>query len=215
MTITATRPASQKQLDFITTLLNERDTCGTPYAMHSVAPAHLTSRQASDAITVLMTLPRAFKSTTPAQELQAGVYEADGHLYRVYLGQQSGAMLVKSVELDEGVEYRYLGKADRCLPKDARRLSLEEVGDLGKAWDHCLICGRRLDDPESVDRGIGPVCAKRYDAVAVVEVPEPVRCGGGGECGTYDKCNNHRAEDARNAGTHNASIRARFRAYND
>jgi hypothetical protein len=62
------------------------------------------------------------------------------------------------------VGYHYLGAAARHLPTTARRLSLAEVGAMGKTFDHCLTCGRRLDDPESVDRGIGPVCAKKYDA---------------------------------------------------
>lgn len=96
-------------------------------------------------------------------DLTAGIYEADGHLYRVYLGQSSGQMLLKAVEVDEGVTYTYLGAASRNLPADARRLTLDEVGDLGKTFDHCLCCGRRLDDPESVDRGIGPVCAQKYE----------------------------------------------------
>ena len=73
-------------------------------------------------------------------------------------------MLVKAVEVDEGVQYTYLGAASRKLPADAPRLTLDEVGDLGKTFDHCLCCGRRLDDPESVDRGVGPVCARKYEA---------------------------------------------------
>lgn len=103
------------------------------------------------------------KKAERAEGIAPGIYEADGHLYRVYLGQQSGKMLVKSVEADEGVVYIYLGAASAKLPADARRLSLDEVGELGKTFDHCLCCGRRLDDPESVDRGVGPVCAQKYE----------------------------------------------------
>lgn len=36
-----------------------------------------------------------------------------------------------------------------------------------------------------------------------------------GKCSWYDKCGKHRVQDARNAPTHNAAIRAMFRAYND
>lgn len=32
----------------------------------------------------------------------------------------------------------------------------------GHATGHCAICSRKLSDPESVTRGIGPVCAKRF-----------------------------------------------------
>lgn len=37
----------------------------------------------------------------------------------------------------------------------------------------------------------------------------------GGKCSWHDKCNKHRRQDAQNAPTHNAAIRAMFRAYND
>jgi hypothetical protein len=97
-----------------------------------------------------------------------GVYQ-DEHLnlFRVYFGQQSKMLLVKEIQLDAFGElvYKYRGSAARIVQPHWHRLSLEEVGKLGQAWDHCLNCGRRLDDPESVDRGIGPVCAKNYDIV--------------------------------------------------
>ena len=32
----------------------------------------------------------------------------------------------------------------------------------GKETGHCAICSRKLTDPESVTRGIGPTCAKKY-----------------------------------------------------
>jgi hypothetical protein len=176
MTTTITRLASEKQLEFITRLLGERDTCGTPYAMHATAPAHLTSRQASDAITVLLTLPKAGNGT-PADEIAAGVYSnadsvgaADATFFRVYLGQNSGTMLAKEImhhsdgplAEDQYLVMEYRGAATRFVTEGFRRLSLEEVGRWGVTTNHCLCCGRRLDDPESVDRGIGPVCAKNY-----------------------------------------------------
>lgn len=154
------KPATEKQRAFIERLLTEKDATGTAYEGWTPDWNRATSKAASAVIDYLMTLPR--KSATDKPVIDAGIYESDGHLFRVYLGQKTGNMLVKAVEMDEGVEYRYLGAASRFLPAGARRLSLEEVGHLGKAWDHCLICGRRLDDPESVDRGIGPVCANRY-----------------------------------------------------
>ena len=32
----------------------------------------------------------------------------------------------------------------------------------GKASGNCSICGRDLTDPESIERGIGPICAAKY-----------------------------------------------------
>jgi hypothetical protein len=166
---TTSTPATEKQVAFVTRLLGERNTTGTKYEGHHTAPA-LTKQQASEAITALLGLPMAEQATERAneegQQYSAGVYEqpVSGRLFRVYLGQRTGTLLVKEIIVDEdGVGYHYLGAAARHLPTTARRLSLAEVGALGKTFDHCLMCGRRLDDPESVDAGIGPVCSKKYD----------------------------------------------------
>jgi hypothetical protein len=172
--MTTTYPASQKQFDFIKRLVGEKalDAITEAVVVRYRAKAvegTLTSREASSLIDALLTLPRKATEEASTTEREAGVYEdTDGRLFRVYLGQQSGKMLVKEIIVDEdGVGYHYLGAAARHLPSTARRLSLAEVGAMGKTFDHCLTCGRRLDDPESVDRGIGPVCAKKYDAPVV------------------------------------------------
>jgi hypothetical protein len=105
-------------------------------------------------------------------EPDAGMYKVGDRILRVYLGQQSGRMLVKELIRDDvdllvGGEstysYEYLGAAAYKLPADAERLSLEEAKRFGKMSGHCCVCGRRLDDPESVDAGIGPVCSGRIE----------------------------------------------------
>lgn len=194
---TTTRPASQKQFDFLKRLVAERQM--DAYTEMAVANGRevamrgeMTSTGASALIDRLLSMPKKEQDETPASrpEPEAGIYLYGGRMYRVYLGQQSGKMLVKQVDAQfsgtacycsdlQGVNcgvcrgdverrkvtdvtYTYLGSATGNLPPAARRLSLEEVGSIGIAWNHCVICGRRLDDPESVDRGIGPVCAKKY-----------------------------------------------------
>jgi hypothetical protein len=124
----------------------------------------LDSLTASKTIEWLLAQPKVEVAKASSEEPEAGVWMAlDGTLIRVYLGQQSKRMLAKRINLDpEGVSYEYVGAAARVITSTDRRLSLSEVGSLGRTFDHCLCCGARLDDPESVDRGIGPVCAKRY-----------------------------------------------------
>jgi hypothetical protein len=85
-------------------------------------------------------------------------------------GQNAGAIYVKS---DDGV---YLGK----IMAGAFRRSRDCSGELeakvleiakdpkaaaiayGKQYGVCSVCGRELSDPESVERGIGPICAERF-----------------------------------------------------
>jgi hypothetical protein len=40
-------------------------------------------------------------------------------------------------------------------------LSVEVAGSLGRKFGFCVICGRVLSNPESVARGIGPICGGR------------------------------------------------------
>ena len=44
---------------------------------------------------------------------------------------------------------------------ESMRLTLAECQEIGRAIGRCIVCGAKLTDPESVERGIGPICAKR------------------------------------------------------
>jgi hypothetical protein len=87
----------------------------------------------------------------------------DGTIVRVYLGQRSGKMLAKKLVTDgDHHEYEYMGKATRFVKADTAKLSLEEAKEFGRMTGTCCVCARRLDNPESVEAGIGPVCAKGF-----------------------------------------------------
>lgn len=93
----------------------------------------------------------------------AGVYvNADGSIYRVYFGQQSGQMLCKEVvgKTKDDFAFVYKGLAERYVT--GTKLPLDEAKAWGKATETCIACGRKLDVPESVDAGIGPVCAGKF-----------------------------------------------------
>lgn len=167
---TMSRRASQPQFDLIKRLLAERTLDAelqnrVDVAREAATKGHLSMTRCSMLIDALMAAPK----TVVTHGWAAGVYEdTGGNLFRVYFGQQSSRMLVQQIIAehdtmgDMDVSYVYLGTATSKLPRDAVRLPLERVGRLGIASGQCLICGRRLDVPESVDRGIGPVCAERY-----------------------------------------------------
>jgi hypothetical protein len=166
--MTTTYPASQKQFDFIKKLLSEKQVDAQTQELVDMCREHavagtLRSKTASNLIDVLLALPR---KKDASDDIQAGVYAVNGDMIvRVYLGQQSGQMLAKQVHLTVGdATYDYIGMARKVFADATTwtRLSIEEVGALGISSGQCIICGRRLDDPESVDRGIGPVCASRY-----------------------------------------------------
>jgi hypothetical protein len=199
MTTMTGYPATPKQVDFVEKLIREKDLTGTMYEGWTPdwSSPKATSKTTSAVIDFLLTLPTKAQEYSPSfgGVVEAGVYEHEGELFRVYLGQNAGRMLVKKIvfssydphpldsdemfenwndfggeiaaaqmdaRLKTDVEYEYVGAASRVMNEDWKRLSLDQVGKLGISSGHCLICGRRLDDPESVDRGIGPVCASNY-----------------------------------------------------
>lgn len=161
------RPASDKQRSFVESLLAQRDLTGTKYEGWTPDWSRATSKSASAVIEYLLTLPRktAQSASSATEEPEAGVYTDGDQMIRVYLGQNSGKMLAKRVQVESGeYVYEYLGQAVRFITAQFRRMTLAEIGALGHKTGNCAHCGRRLDDPESVDLGIGPVCAKRYSA---------------------------------------------------
>lgn len=83
----------------------------------------------------------------------------------------AGAVYVKSKESDQ-----YLGKIkegrflrSRECSETQERTVIEVASDpeaaavaYGRRSGQCSVCGRELSNKESVDRGIGPICAEKY-----------------------------------------------------
>lgn len=164
----ASNPATERQVAFIKRLENERDWAAvddhgginTDTIMNVLDGKSISKTEASSAITYLL----ACNKTKEAGVLAAGMYKVGDDIFRVYLGQQSGQMLAKRIvgSKEEGYGFTYAGRADRFVTA-ANRMSLEEAKGWGKATESCCVCARRLDVPESVDAGIGPVCAGRME----------------------------------------------------
>lgn len=163
---------SQPQIDLVNKLKVERDMSDptAARALHLLQEAWREDRAtkivASGIIGDLLKAPVNGAGRKHLKELDPGIYKTpDDHLIRVYLGQNSGRMLAKMVVVGgDSFWFQYMGVAKKCVPEGSRRLTVEEVGSATLALDStiCLVCGRRLDDPESVQRGIGPICRQNY-----------------------------------------------------
>lgn len=156
MTITTTtRPASEKQVAFITRLLSEKDTTGTHFEGHTTAPA-LTSKQASDAITALLALP----SAAVAAEAEAGFYTRDGQAFKV---QTNKAGTHTYALVWSGSSWDYQPGAGRSLA-GLVPMTGEEAAALGLASGRCINCcrvlgGESLSAKVSALIGYGETCA--------------------------------------------------------
>jgi len=170
--------ATDSQLGFIRRLLKERDflSLGMPersLAKHVEAGRTISRRDASHLIDALkgtalsneVSDDGAHYRRSPQDDFardDAGIYMVDGTVVRVYYGQNSGRMLAKKMVGERGNHsWEYLGLASRFVRRE-QKVSLEEAKAWGRLTETCIRCGADLDVPESVERGIGPKCARAF-----------------------------------------------------
>lgn len=148
------KPASDKQVAFITTLVSERVFEG------AVEFSALTSAEASSLITLLMASPRKSGAVAVERVSEVGMYRnAEGDIYRVQRSRESGNLYAKRLNIIEG-GFDYVQGAMRLIaPSD--KMTLAEAKAFGVEFGICCVCGAFLTDPKSVSAGIGPVCAGR------------------------------------------------------
>ncbi len=153
-TRTPARPATEKQLSFISKLSRERG--------RELPTGELSTRDASRLIDELMAAPRvsapAAPGAAPVGILEPGMYRAGADLFRVYPARNGGHLLAKRVLTGGGFEYA--GAATRFVAA-AGRLTREEAAAWGQQYGVCCVCAAHLTDPESVAAGIGPICGNR------------------------------------------------------
>lgn len=183
-----TRPASDKQISFISRLLDERQHADADrFRKLTGDGARISSRHASEIIDILMAAPHA--DPTPAaadtprrsQPAEVGVYRHDDTLYvvREFTPQGESRKVRyarKLVQLGDGQADRLNGAGARVRYDEQRApgmqfelqpaelLSVSQVEALSVEWGQCLLCSRALKVAESVQRGVGPVCAGRQSA---------------------------------------------------
>lgn len=98
------------------------------------------------------------EAVAAATSLDVGMYSRNGTPFRVYPARNGGHLLTKA--LIDG-QWVYQGAASRFVTVDMK-MTLEEAKEYGLQTGVCVCCGRTLTDPESVERGIGPICLTKY-----------------------------------------------------
>ncbi|MGE2692218.1 DUF6011 domain-containing protein [Mycolicibacterium pulveris] len=87
-----------------------------------------------------------------------GFYWGDDGIYKVRISKAGHWYAMRAVPNPNGhrVGWHYVGQ----------RVHLNEpmtAAEAGRFTCHCMVCGSRLDTPESRERGMGPICAKRVN----------------------------------------------------
>lgn len=141
--------ASQKWSDFALSLADY-------YMRHGA----LTERQEASARSMHAKVT-ARKQNAPAKSAnpEPGYYIDDKNDYYVVVeGKRSGNLYAK---MWNGRSWDYVGRSPFATLVDTPKLSKEQAAEFGHMFGRCIVCGRTLTDPASVEAGIGPICAKR------------------------------------------------------
>lgn len=158
-TETQTKPASEKQISLIDKLAGERAFDLTGIDLESLTGGRNGS--ASALISTLFGMPRADGQGTTKVDPEAGFYRVDTDIVQVRISKSGNwyAQLAVKVPGRKSLKWDYIGK--RIDMRTAERMTEVEAG---RFYGFCMMCGALLEDPDSIERGIGPVCAKRVGA---------------------------------------------------
>lgn len=157
-------PASEKQVDYLRSLMGKREWPSSLSLTRGdveerLSDGTLDGRTAYTLIDALKGAP--LLATKKVGALSVGMYRtSDGTMYRVHESRETGNLYAKRMvwdltdakphfEYDRGAIYR-LTAEDRLSVEDARAWGVET--------GVCCVCGAFLTDAKSVARGIGPVC---------------------------------------------------------
>ena len=144
--------ATPKQVAFIKSLMEQKSV-----PADSVDFDSLTKSGAS--ITIESLLAMATPKAATVEALEVGMYVRDGEIYRVQKSRETGNLYAKHLD-SETLKFAYApGIVKTLTPAD--KMSLEVAKAWGLQTGTCCVCARTLTDPESVEQGIGPVCAGR------------------------------------------------------
>jgi Family of unknown function (DUF6011) len=165
-----TQPATEAQIDFLKKLGQSHDV-GMDAEQWAgavdiwVKAGVMTKGFASEQIEEAKARPKRFKPLTTAVE--PGYYSTTGSdggkQYFVVVKTKDGERtyakrLVKSGANHWSWEYE---RGAVAALQGLTPLTIDQASEWGALHGHCIICCKPLTDPESVKRGVGPVCAKR------------------------------------------------------
>lgn len=164
-TATAIKPASDKQISLIRKLCDERGLDLFAFANgvleeNDFDTSHLTGGRdgtASQLITALFASKPAREGTTKVDP-DEGLYRVEDEIVRIKLSKSGNWYATMAMKRPgrTTITWEYLGK--RINMDEALALTDAEAGQyLG----YCVRCNAELTDPDSIARGLGPVCAKR------------------------------------------------------
>jgi hypothetical protein len=160
-TVLATQnPATDKQIAFLVKLLAEKieDPAKSLDAIKWVNEHRMSKATASAKIEQYMKLPSVRKAFSATPDVAEGMYKVEGDIFKVYR-TQAGHIATKQLTEDG---FEYTGRKPLAVIKPEHRMTLDEAKAYGKVTGTCCNCGRLLTNEDSIEAGIGPICAGKF-----------------------------------------------------
>lgn len=102
------------------------------------------------------------QATTANPVTECGIYRNGDGVFRVKQSKAGRFYAERFVPNADSKSERFCyerGAIYGLTPE--HRLTLAQAVELGAQHGVCVVCGAELTDPTSIERGIGPVCAKK------------------------------------------------------
>lgn len=148
-------PASDAQLGLLRKLFVEKFDAEKAAECAAWLDTHkLSKATASHKITTLLAMPTVNR---PA-ELDEGMYKVGDDIFKVY-HTQAGHIATKQLTEDG---FEYTGRKPLAMIKPEQRMTLDQAKEYGKVTGTCCNCGRLLTNEDSIEAGIGPICAGKF-----------------------------------------------------
>lgn len=167
-------PATPKQLAYIQTLMTKVYGENVDEAFCVFIETEPDTKAASAKIDSLRGIldgkvigPKTSTPSTPTHSVPNGIHYAHGIVYRVReskAGHQYAERLLTQIEREEneGKAWLYEGRKPLAGLSADTILTFQQAKAYGKAYGICADCGKLLSNPDSVEAGIGPVCASKW-----------------------------------------------------
>jgi hypothetical protein len=148
-----TPPQEDKQLKYLDSLIARKVSADLQAKMRERIPADRAGR--SKLIDMLL----GCRDVVAPTALEEGMYSRDGDVYKVQRTRDGRFLYAKILDRETGKYDRAPG-ATKFLTA-AHRMTVDEVTALSRDLERCCICSTKLTRQESIDRGIGPICAAK------------------------------------------------------
>lgn len=104
-------------------------------------------------------MPEVRSIFAAAPAIDEGMYRVGDDIFKVYRTRETNRLVTK-ILTEDGFEYTGMKPLKSIKPE--HRMTLDEAKAYGKVTGTCCNCGRKLTNEESIEAGIGPICAGKF-----------------------------------------------------